>query len=202
MASIPVAAARWGGSVRVDSGSSTARRGYMGRSATWNLMCSSRSLITAAKETSDPVPAVVGRQASGASSRGRPRPSSSRGGPKYPSHSRGSPPWVKITFAALAVSMTDPPPTARMASAPCSRAASAAAMTAALSESWGTASKMPATARPPSAMPACTPSISPVARIPSSVMTRTRLAPSLENSNPSPSISPRPAITRVGATNW
>ena len=68
MASIPVAAAIAGGSVFVDSGSRIASRGYIGKSATWNLMCSSRSLITAANDTSEPVPAVVGRQASGARS--------------------------------------------------------------------------------------------------------------------------------------
>ena len=81
MASMPVAAAMAGGRVAVDAGSRIASRGNIGKSATWYLMCSSASLITAAKEISEPVPQVVGMQANGASSCGRPMPSLSRGSP-------------------------------------------------------------------------------------------------------------------------
>ena len=42
-------------------------------------ICCSGSLITAPKETSEPVPAVVGMHANGATGSGAPRPSSSRG---------------------------------------------------------------------------------------------------------------------------
>ena len=59
-----------------------------------------------------------------------------------------------------------------------------------------------ATSSPPSRTPSSTLSISPVPRMTASVMIATRLAPSLENSNPTLSIRPRPATTRVGATNW
>ena len=82
-------------------------------------------MITAAIDTSLPVPAVVGMQASGTTSSGRPMPSSSRGMRKKPSCSRALPPWVNTASATLAVSITDPPPTARKESAPASLAAAA-----------------------------------------------------------------------------
>src|SRR5919109_344509 len=66
MASMPVAAATLGGSVRVLSGSRIASRGNSGKSAISILIFSSGSLMTAAIEFSLPVPAVVGTQASGA----------------------------------------------------------------------------------------------------------------------------------------
>ncbi len=68
MASIPVAAASAGGSVRVVSGSRIASRGNSGKSAISSLTLCSWSLITAAIDTSLPVPAVVGMHASGAMS--------------------------------------------------------------------------------------------------------------------------------------
>src|SRR4051812_45042206 len=60
MASMPVAAATLGGSVRVLSGSRMARRGNSGKSAISSFTLRSGSLITAAIETSLPVPAVSG----------------------------------------------------------------------------------------------------------------------------------------------
>jgi hypothetical protein len=48
-------------------------------SASSSLTLASWSFTTAAIETSDPVPAVVGMQASGASSSGAPIPSLARG---------------------------------------------------------------------------------------------------------------------------
>jgi hypothetical protein len=76
---MPVAAATFGGSVRVVSGSRIASRGNSGKSAISILTFSSGTLITAAMEISLPVPDVVGMHASGAMSCGRPMPSSSRG---------------------------------------------------------------------------------------------------------------------------
>ena len=52
--------------MRVDSGSRIASRGKSGKSAISSLTFSSGSLMTAAIDTSEPVPAVVGMQASGA----------------------------------------------------------------------------------------------------------------------------------------
>ena len=122
---MPVAAAIGAGSVRVLSGSRIARRGNSGKSAISSLTLRSGSLITAAIDTSLPVPAVVGMQASGAMSSGLPMPSSSRGIRKKPSCSAAPPPWVKTASATFAVSITDPPPTARNESAPASLAAAA-----------------------------------------------------------------------------
>ena len=115
---MPVAAAIGAGRVAVDSGSRIARSGASGKSRITNLMPRSESLITATGLASEPVPAVVGMTPSGASGSGLPIPSRSRGSPKTPSHSGTVPPWLKITLAALVVSITDPPPTARKLSAP------------------------------------------------------------------------------------
>ena len=76
---MPVEAAISGGSVRVASGSSIATRGKSGTSASSSFTFASSSLMTAAIDTSDPVPAVVGMHASGAIGSGGPIPSSSRG---------------------------------------------------------------------------------------------------------------------------
>src|SRR5215211_203745 len=73
---MPVAAAIRGGRVLVDSGSRIARRGKSGKSTTSSLILRSGCLTTAAIDTSEPVPAVVGMHASGAISSGRPIPSS------------------------------------------------------------------------------------------------------------------------------
>ena len=197
-----MAAAIGAGSVRVDSGSRIASRGKSGKSAISSLTFSSWSLITAAIDTSEPVPAVVGMHASGAIGSGAPMPSSPRGIRKKPSCSRAVPPCVKTASATFAVSITEPPPTARNESAPASFAAAAHSSTTTVEESCGTPSKMPATSRPPSSTPACTLSIRPVPRITSSVTMKTRLAPSFMNSKPVLSSSPRPAITRVWSTYW
>ncbi len=164
--------------MRVLSGSRIASRGKSGKSAISSFTFSSVSLITAAIDTSLPVPAVVGMQASGTTSSGRPMPSSSRGMRKKPSCSRALPPCVNTASATLAVSITDPPPTARNESAPASFAAAAHASTTWQDESWGTASNTPATSRPPSSTPACTRSTSPVPLTTSSVTMNTRRAPS------------------------
>ncbi len=137
MASMPVAAAIAGGSVRVASGSRIASRGNSGKSAISSLTFSSWSLITAAIDTSLPVPAVVGMQASGAISSGLPMPSFSRGMRRKPSCSRALPPCVNTASATLAVSITDPPPTARNESAPASLAAAAHCSTTSVEESCG-----------------------------------------------------------------
>ena len=79
IASIPVDAAMCGGSVRVLSGSRIASRGNSGKSASSSFTFASWSFTTAAIDTSEPVPAVVGMQASGGSGSGWPRPSSARG---------------------------------------------------------------------------------------------------------------------------
>ena len=146
-----------------------ASRGKSGKSAISSLTFSSWSLITAAIETSLPVPAVVGMQASGATSSGRPMPSAPRGIRKKPSCSRALPPWVNTASATLAVSITEPPPTARKESAPASLAASAQRSTTSVDESCGTSSNTPASSRPPSVRPASTRSTRPVPRITSSV---------------------------------
>ncbi len=199
---MPVAAAIGAGSEAVVSGSRIASRGNNGKSAISSLTCSSTSLITAAIDTSEPVPAVVGMQASGAMSRGRPMPSSSRGMRKKPSCSRALPPWVKTASATFAVSITEPPPTARNESAPASLAAAAHCSTTAQDESCGQPSKIPATSRPPSTMPASTFSTRPVPRTPGSVTTKTRCAPSFWNSKPVDESRSRPAITRVRSACW
>ena len=199
---MPVAAATLGGSVRVVSGSRIASRGKSGKSAISSLTFWSGSLITAAIDTSLPVPAVVGMHASGAMSSGRPMPSSSRGMRKKPSCSRASPPWVKTASATLAVSITDPPPTARNESAPASFAAAAHSSTTCVEESCGTPSKTPTTSSPPSATPASTRSTRPVPRITSSVTTKTRRAPSFWNSKPVELSRSRPEITRVVPAYW
>ena len=202
IASIPVAAATCAGRVRVVSGSRMASRGKSGKSAISSLTLCSWSLMTAAMETSLPVPAVVGMQASGAISSGRPRPSPSRGMSRKPSWSRALPPCVKTASATLAVSITEPPPTAKNESAPASSAAAAQRSQTSVDESCGTSSKTAATSRPPSTMPACTLSTSPVARMTPSVTTRTRVAPSFLNSKPVDSRRSRPAITRVVEAYW
>ena len=115
---MPVAAAIGAGRVAVDSGSRIARSGASGKSRMTNLMPRSGSLITATGLASEPVPAVVGITASGASGSGLPIPSRSRGSRRRPPSRESSPPWLKITFAALVVSITEPPPTARKLSAP------------------------------------------------------------------------------------
>ena len=199
---MPVAAATLGGSVRVVSGSRIASRGKSGKSAISSLTFWSGSLITAAIDTSLPVPAVVGMQASGAMSSGRPMPSSSRGMRKKPSCSRASPPCVKTASAILAVSITEPPPTARNESAPASFAAAAHSSTTCVEESCGTLSKTPTTSSPPSATPASTRSTRPVPRITSSVTTKTRRAPSFWNSKPVELSRSRPEITRVVPAYW
>ena len=79
MASMPVEAAIAAGSVRVDSGSRIASRGKSGKSAISSFTLRSWSFTTAPIELSEPVPAVVGMQASGASGSGAPMPSSARG---------------------------------------------------------------------------------------------------------------------------
>ncbi len=159
-------------------------------------------MITAAIDTSLPVPAVVGMQASGAISSGRPCPSSSRGIRKKPSCSRALPPWVNTASATFAVSITEPPPTARNESAPASLAAAAQRSQTSVEESWGTSSNTPAISSPSAVTPASTRSTSPVERITESVTTNTRRAPSLRNSKPVESSRSRPAITRVVATYW
>ena len=78
-ASIPVAAAIGAGSVAVDSGSRIASRGASGKSRTKILISLPGSLTTATGLTSEPVPAVVGIAASGASGNGGPIPSAARG---------------------------------------------------------------------------------------------------------------------------
>ena len=83
------------------------------------------SLTMAPIETSEPVPAVVGMHTRGAIGSGAPMPSSSRGIRKKPSCSRAVPPWVNRESAILAVSITEPPPTARNESAPAALASSA-----------------------------------------------------------------------------
>ncbi len=199
---MPVAAAIAAGSVRVLSGSRMARRGNSGKSAISSLTLRSGSLMTAAIDTSLPVPAVVGMQASGAISSGLPMPSSSRGIRKKPSCSAAEPPWVKTASATFAVSITEPPPTARKESAPASLAAAAQRSTTSVDESCGTWSKTPATSRPPSVTPASARSTRPVPRITSSVTTKTRWAPSFWNSKPVDPIRSRPEITRVGSVCW
>ncbi len=109
---------------------------------------------------------------------------------------------MKRIVAALAVSITEPPPSARKESAPAALAASAHAATVDIEESCSTSSNTPATSRPPSVNPASAFSTSPVSRIPLSVTISVRVAPSFMNSKPVPSIIPRPATIRVGWANW
>ena len=129
-------------------------------------------------------------------------PSSSRGMRKKPSCSRASPPWVKTASATFAVSITEPPPTARNESAPASLAAAAQRSQTSVEESCGTSSKTPATSRPPSVTPASTRSTRPVPRITPSVTMKTRRAPSFWNSKPVDSSRLRPEITRVVPAYW
>ena len=87
-------------------------RGTAAKSAISTLMFSARSLTTAAKLASEPVPAVVGIAASGASGSGAPGAVVlARKQQEALPLAHASPPWVKSTFAALAVSITEPPPT-------------------------------------------------------------------------------------------
>jgi hypothetical protein len=109
---------------------------------------------------------------------------------------------VKTASATLAVSITEPPPTARNESAPASLAAAAQRSTTSVEESWGTWSKTPASSRPPSPIPASTRSTRPVPRITSSVTRKTRRAPSFWNSKPVDSSRPRPAMIRVVDAYW
>ena len=109
---------------------------------------------------------------------------------------------MNTASAIFAVSITDPPPTARNESAPAAFAASAQRSTTSVEESCGTSSNTPATSRPPSSTPAITLSTSPVSRITLSVTTKTRCAPSFANSKPVLSSRSRPAITRVCWAAW
>ena len=188
--------------MRVVSGSRIASRGNSGKSAISSLTLCSWSLITAAIDTSLPVPAVVGTQASGAMSSGRPMPSFSRGMSRKPSWSRAVPPCVNTASATFAVSITDPPPIARKESAPASLAAAAQASTTSVDESCGTSSNTPTTSSPPSRTPSSTRSTRPVPRITPSVTTNTRCAPSFRNSKPTEPSRSRPEITRVVERYW
>ncbi len=109
---------------------------------------------------------------------------------------------MKTASATFAVSITEPPPTARKESAPASLAAAAQRSQTSVDESWGTSSKMPATSRPPSTIPASTRSTRPVPRITWSVTRKTRRAPSFWNSKPVDSSRLRPEITRVVPAYW
>ena len=109
---------------------------------------------------------------------------------------------MKTASATLAVSITEPPPTARNESAPASLAAAAHCSTTSVEESCGTWSNTPATSRPPSRTPSSARSTRPVPRITSSVTTNTRAAPSFWNSNPAEPIRSRPEITRVVERYW
>src|SRR5215211_3408660 len=121
---------------------------------------------------------------------------------RKPSCSRAVPPCVKTASATFAVSITEPPPTARNESAPASPAAAAQRSTTSVEESCGTSSKTPASSRPPSARPASTLSTRPVPRTTWSVTRKTRCAPSFWNSKPVEPSRSRPAIIRVVPAYW
>ena len=129
-------------------------------------------------------------------------PSSSRGIRKKPSCSRAVPPWVKTASATFAVSITEPPPSARKESAPASWAASAQRSHTAVEESCGTSSKMPGQLEAAVPIPASTFSTSPVPRITCVGHEEHPAAPSFWNSKPVDSSRSRPAITRVGEAYW
>ena len=114
-ASMPVAAVRPGGSPRVSSGSQIAAFGIM-----WGAMKPSlrpsRNVISAARPTSLPVPAVVGTATSGATAAvifGMP--------PRIAAYRSSGPSWVAISATPLARSMEEPPPTATSPSQSASR---------------------------------------------------------------------------------
>ena len=99
----------------VSSGSSAAAAGTSFGSITAALTCCTGSVTTAATVTSEPVPAVVGTANSG--SIGLPTLS-------MPTSFAGLLPLTTIASITLAASITEPPPTARIASLRCARAAS------------------------------------------------------------------------------
>ncbi|OPY92390.1 MAG: hypothetical protein A4E73_01187 [Syntrophaceae bacterium PtaU1.Bin231] len=138
---MPVAAVTAGGSESVIRESRTARSGRR-----WGLTKAifrwrRWSLTTATSVTSEPVPAVVGTATSGRSGR--------RSAPAPLKRMRSSAPSETRMLTALAVSMTEPPPTARIASHPFRRYRPARRWTTARSESGGTSSATAPMPMPP-----------------------------------------------------
>ena len=95
-------------------GSSAVAAGTSFGSITAAFACLTGSVTTAATVTSEPVPAVVGIANSG-----------SIGLPTFstPTSCSGDLPLTAIASITLAASITEPPPTARIASLPCARTA-------------------------------------------------------------------------------
>jgi hypothetical protein len=104
---MPVAAVRPGGKPSVNSGSQIETRGIRWGLKTINFSPDS-TMMMAARDTSLPVPAVVGMAISGITGPMRP--------PRPAAKVTKSPSWVARTATALARSKDDPPPRPMMAS--------------------------------------------------------------------------------------
>ena len=125
--------------------------------------------------TSDPVPDVVGITKKGLSGLGR------LCAPEY--LSKSSPPSDTKILVAFEVSITDPPPTAIIASHWCSRYKLAALRTVSKLESGGTSSKIAPITASVDSNAASMGASKLLARTPLSVMIKGRVAPNVASSN-------------------
>ena len=114
-ASMPLSAVTFGGQPTVSSGSTTANAGRRNGLRHDTFMCRSVSVKTAAADTSDPVPAVVGT----ADQRAR----SARGRGSRRCSRAASPPWARTSAHSFATSMLLPPPRPTTTSGRAARAA-------------------------------------------------------------------------------
>ena len=127
-----------GGSVRVASGSRIASRGNSGKSAISSLTL---RLVVLDHRGHRHLAAGAGGGGDAGQRRDLERPAHAvvlaRHAGRSPPARAALPPWVKTASATLAVSITEPPPTARNESAPASLAAAAQRSTTSVDESCG-----------------------------------------------------------------
>ena len=190
-ASMPVAAVMRGGSVRVMRGSSTAASGS--RLPEMNSIFSARasSRTTATAVASEPVPAVVGTAMNGTCA--------PRGMASQPISSlRSRAPCAITMHTPLAVSSTEPPPTATTLSHPLSRYVPAIRLISEMDESGGTSVHTACAGVSPSRSARSHSAIRPVRTSPASLISRGRCAPSSRNSCGMCSSASAPASSRGG----
>ena len=187
--SIPDDAVTSGVSVSVVDGSTIARRGRSAALPMPVLTFRRQDVDHADRVLSLPVPAVVGRAISGFRGFVGARPSPI-GGFRYV---KTVPSFVESRFIALAVSMTEPPPTATNPSTPAWRAQAAATSTeASVGSTWTSANGR--LARPPRSANARRARRGRSPARPWSVTIATRRSPSAATSEPTSSIAPAPNL--------
>jgi hypothetical protein len=187
-----VAAVTLGGMLSVSSGSRIATLGIKSGEKNTVFLPVSRSVATALRPTSLPVPAVVGSAIIGG--RG---PSTFALPPRASSYSERGPSCVAHSRTSLPTSSALPPPSAITTSA---FSSTNALVAAAASSSVGLPATRSntATLRPPFSSAACTVATKPALATPGSVTISARLAPSFLASGPHALVAPSPNTMRVG----